>query len=74
MDDRDCSYTVRTRIAHKLTAKGWHYETTVELTSNSLDTMDHAGSLKEYLRQADDLARAETRTRNVIDGYNEVAA
>jgi hypothetical protein len=68
-------YTVTTRIAHTWTEKrGWRHETTVTLSSNAMDPVDHDKALAEYLRAADDRARAETRTRNVIDGYNEVAA
>jgi hypothetical protein len=75
MDDRGMPYTVRTRIAHTWTEKrGWRHESTVEVSSNAHDPIDHAALVAEYLRKADDLARAETRTRNVIDGYNEVAA
>jgi hypothetical protein len=75
MSDTEYPYTVRTRIAHSHTEKrGWRHESTVEVSSNAHDPIDHAALVAEYLRKADDLARAETRTRNVIDGYNEVAA
>jgi hypothetical protein len=74
MDDRSFPYTVRTRIAHEFnTKRGWTHSTTVELSSNALDPMDHELALQKYLRRADDLARQEARTRNSIDRFDDAA-
>ncbi len=68
-------YIVRIRIAHSFTAKsGWRGETTVELTGNANDPVDVEQQLESWLRKADDLARAESRTRNTIDGVSDQEA
>ena len=74
MDERSYPYTVRTRINHTYTAKGgWRHETTVELSSNAQDPVDHARALEMYLRQADNMARQEARARNTIDKFEDAA-
>ena len=68
-------YAVRIRIAHTFTIKGgWKHETTVDLTGNANDPVDVEAQLADWLRRADDLARAESRTRNTIDHFTESEA
>ena len=67
-------YTVRTRIAHTFSERrGWKHETSVEVTGNANDVLDHELQLEERMRRADDLARTEARRRNKIDGFDDAA-
>jgi len=67
-------YTVRTRIAHTFSERrGWKHETSVEVTGNANDVLDHELQLEERMRRADDLARMEARRRNKIDGFDDAA-
>lgn len=68
-------YTIRIRIAHTFTQRaGWKHETSIDLTGNANDPVDVEAQVEHWLRRADDLARAESRTRNTIDGYTEAEA
>lgn len=68
-------HQVRVRIAHSFTRSGgWKHETTVDLTGNANDPIDIEQQLTAWLRRIDDLARAESRTRNTIDGFDDQAA
>jgi hypothetical protein len=72
LDDRhqELPRAVYTRIAHTFTQKnGWRHETTVSVTSNADDPIDHAELIGLYLNRADDAGRAESKRRNAIDGW-----
>lgn len=74
-DQEPSPYTVRIRIAHSFTQRsGWRADTTIDLTGNANDVMDVEQQVEHWLRRADDLARAESRTRNTIDGYTDQEA
>ena len=71
MYDHERPYTVRIRIAHTFSERrGWKHEASVDLTGNANDPVDVDAQLEERLRRADDIARAESRRRNTIDGYD----
>ena len=72
MEHEPRPYSVRVRIAHTFTEKrGWRHETSVDLTGNANDPIDIDRQLEERLRRADDLGRAESRRRNLIDGMGQ---
>jgi hypothetical protein len=62
---------IRARISHKFTqAKGWQFETTVEVVGDANDPVDFDRYLEDRLIAADNTARAEVRRRNKIDGFD----
>jgi hypothetical protein len=68
-------HQVRLRIAHTFTKSGgWRAETTVDLTGNANDPTDVLAQLDYWLREVDNRARAESRTRNTIDRFDDAAA
>lgn len=75
MTEREMSpYSIRLRVAHEFTAKrGWTHSTTVDLTGNANDPTDVLAQLDYWLREIDNRARAETRTRNSIDRFDDAA-
>lgn len=69
MTEREMSpYSVRVRVAHEFTAKrGWTHSTTIDLTGSANDPVDVLAQLDYWMREVDNRARAEARTRNDID-------
>jgi hypothetical protein len=67
-------HQVRLRIAHTFTKSGgWRHESTVDLTGNANDPTDVLAQLDYWLREVDNRARAESRTRNTIDRFDDAA-
>lgn len=60
--------TLRYRISHSYTQKaGWKWETTVELVGVATDLVDLHELLEAEVREVDNIARAEARTRDRLD-------
>jgi hypothetical protein len=61
-------HQIRVRVAHTFAQRsGWRHETTVDLTGNANDPVDVLAQLEYWMREVDNRARAEARTRNDID-------
>lgn len=67
-------HQVRIRIGHTFTQKGgWKHDSTVDITGNANDPIDVERQIESWLRRVDDLGRAESRTRNRIDRFEDAA-